>query len=143
MKRYDRSRFIAWGALPAVNAVALLIHGLGLATHGTGGAGRSLPALVVMTGVCLLIALAAMVKRGRDVGWPVWVTVVVFWLSLGTGPGVLIVLGYLAFAKARPPVAADAAEPPSPPPAGAATWFFALLNLLWPWGVLAVLARLL
>jgi len=57
MQRYDRSRFLAFGALPAVNVVGLLIYGLGLATHGTGGAGRSLPALVVIAAVCLLTAM--------------------------------------------------------------------------------------
>src|SRR5215218_709011 len=71
MRRYDRSRFLAFGALPVANVAGLLIYGLALATHGTGGAGRSLPALVVIAAVCLLSAMAAAIKRGRDAGWPV------------------------------------------------------------------------
>jgi hypothetical protein len=32
MRRYDRSRFLAFGVLPAANAVGLLLYRLGLAT---------------------------------------------------------------------------------------------------------------
>jgi len=140
MQRYDRSRFLAFGALPAVNVVGLLIYGLGLATHGTGGAGRSLPALVVIAAVCLLTAMVAVIKRGRDVGWPPWVTMVVSWVALGMGPVLLILMGYFVFAK--PQEKADEYGPPATP-ATAATWIWAFLNLLWPWVLLAVLARIL
>ena len=140
MQRYDRSRFLAFGALPAVNVVGLLIYGLGLATHGTGGAGRALPALVVIAAVCLLTAMAAVIKRGRDVGWPAWVTMVVSWVALGMGPVLLILMGYFVFAK--PQEKADEYGPPATP-ATAATWIWAFLNLLWPWVLLAVLARIL
>jgi multisubunit Na+/H+ antiporter MnhB subunit len=140
MRRYDRSRFLAFGALPLANVAGLLIYGLALTTHGTGGAGRSLPALVVIAAVCLLIAMAAAIKRGRDVGWPVWLTAVAFWAALGMGPALLLLIGYFAFAKS--PAKADELGPPATPPT-AATWAWAISNLLWPWVVLAVLAKIL
>lgn len=140
MKRYDRSRFLAFGVLPAANAVGLLLHGLGLATHGTGGAGRSLPALVVLAGICLLTALLAAVKRGRDIGWATWMTTVIFWVTLGMGPVLLGLIGYLGFAQATEQ--ADRFGPPASP-ATASTWVLASMNLLWPWAALAVLAKVL
>ncbi|MBT9458087.1 MAG: hypothetical protein IV097_15825 [Burkholderiaceae bacterium] len=121
-------------------ALALLIHGIGLSTHGTGGAAASLPALVVLAAVCLLMAMAAALKRGRDLGWPAWQTVLGFWICLGLGPLLLVLVGYLAGAKTKP--RADAFEP-APPPAGIGTWLLALLNLLWPWAVLGMLAAVL
>lgn len=138
MLRYDRSRFLAFGVLQALNAIGLLLYGLGLATHGTGGAGRSLPVLIVLAVVCLLMALVAAVRRGRDVGWPAWMTVVAFWLSLVVAPVLLGLIAYFAFAKPRPK--ADTFGSPAPP-ATMTTWVWALMNLLWPWLVLGVLAR--
>jgi len=140
MQRYDGSRFLAFGVLPAANTIALLLYGLDLATSGSGGAGRSLPVLIVLALVCLLTALLATVKRGRDIGWAAWVTVVLFWVTLGMGPILLVLVGYLAFAKTG---AQGDRYGPSPGPATTSTWVWALINLLWPWAVLAVLARLL
>ncbi len=140
MQRYDRSRFLAFGVLPAANTVGLLLYGLGLATHGTGGAGRSLPALVVLAVICLLIALVATVKRGRDIGWATWMTIVIFWVTLGMGPVLLVLIGYFAFAQTREQ--ADRFGPPATP-ATTSTWVWALMNLLWPWVVLAILAKVL
>lgn len=140
MPRYDRSRFIAFGVLPAVNAAGLLLYGLGLATHVTGGAEQSLPALIVIAGVCLLTALAAIIRRGRDVGWPGWLTVLVFWVSLALGPVVLALIGYLAFAQSA--ATADKFGEPATP-ATLATWIWAFMNLLWPWAALAILSRVL
>ena len=140
MKRYDRSRFLAFGVLPAANAVGLLLYGLGLATHGTGGAGRSLPALLVLAGICLLTALLAAIKRGRDIGWAAWMTTVIFWVTLGMGPVLLGFIGYLAFSKSTGH--ADRFGLPASP-ATASTWVWASMNLLWPWAALAILARVL
>jgi hypothetical protein len=137
MQRYDRSRFLAFGALPALNTLGLLLYGLELSTVGTGGAGRSLPALIGMAGVCLLVALAATIKRGRDIGWPAWQTIVLFWLGSFILP---ILIGYFSFAKTK-----EAADQfgPAPPDAGVTTWLWAVLNLLWPWMLLAILAKVL
>ena len=138
MRRYDRSRFIAFGVLPALNAAALLLYGLALATGGGGGSEQAVPALIAMAAVCLLTAMWAAIKRGRDLGWPWWATLLGFWFSVGLGPVVLLLVGYLAFAKSSPNVQ----EPDGPPsPAAAATWFWAAVNLGWPWVAMAVLAK--
>ncbi len=131
MLRYDRRRFAAFGLLPCLNIVVLLIYGLGLSTHGTGSAAASLPTLIVVAALSLLSTLGAVIKRGRDIGFPAWATVVAFWVMLGTG----LILGgiaYLAFAKAKP--GADRFGPPASAAPGT-LWFWALLNLGWPWVV--------
>ena len=140
MHRYSRSHFLAFGVLPALNALALLIYGLGLATHGTGGAGRSLPALIGFAAICLLTAMVAAVKRGRDLGWAAWMTLLLFWVALGLGPLVLVLIAYLSTKRNI-----DAAEPYGPPPSPATwiTWVWALINLAWPWMALAVLSKVL
>lgn len=138
MRRYDRSRFIAFGVLPAVNVVALLLYGLALATGSGSGSEQAVPALIAMAAVCLLTAMWAAIKRGHDLGWPWWATLIGFWFSVGLGPVVLLLVGYLAFAKSN--ASAQAPEAP-PPPATAATWFWAAVNLGWPWVAMAVLAK--
>jgi hypothetical protein len=140
MQRYDRSRFVAFGVLPILNLLGLLLYGLMLSTSSTGGAGRSIPTLLVIAGICALIALAATIKRGRDIGWPAWQTAILFWVTLSLGPAVLALLGYFAFAK--PKEQADRFGLP-PSPATLITWYWAVLNLLWPWMVLTVLSKVL
>lgn len=135
MQRYDRSHFFAFGVLPALNTAGLLLQGLALSTSSMGGAERPIPALLMMAGVSLLIASAATIKRGRDIGWPAWQTIVLFWLGSFLLP---LLIGYFAFAKTK-----EQAERFGPPakPATVITWGYAMLNLLWPWMVLAVLAK--
>ena len=137
MRRYDRSYFFAFGVLPAVNTLGLLLYGLGLSTHGSGGAARSLPAILVLAAVCLLITMMAVIKRGRDLAWPTWQTLVVFWLTSGMGPVLLVLIAYFAFAK--PKLKAIEFGPPATP-ATVTTWIWALLNLIWPWMISTVLA---
>jgi uncharacterized membrane protein YhaH (DUF805 family) len=138
MRRYDRSRFIAFGVLPALNVVALLLYGLALATGSGRGSEQAVPALIAMAAVCLLTAMWAAIKRGRDLGWPWWATLLGFWLSVGLGPVVLLLVGYLALAKSNP---SPQQRQDPPPRADAATWFWAAMNLGWPWLALAVLAK--
>lgn len=140
MRRYTRSRFAAFGLLPVGNVLALLLYGLVLSTKVSGGGAAPLPAVIVLAVVFLLIAMAAAIKRGRDLGWPAWLTVLGFWICLGLGPLLLVLVGYLAFAKTK--AQADAFEP-APPPATLVTWIFALMNLIWPWAVLGVLSAVL
>lgn len=140
MNRYDRTHFFAFGVLPTLNSVAMLIYGLGLATHGTGGEGRSIPALLVLVAINGLLAITAAVKRGRDLGWSAWITVLGFWFSLALGPVLLILLGYLMFAKTKPN--AESFGPPATP-ATIVTWYWAIMNLIWPWFALAFLGKLL
>lgn len=140
MRRYDRTHFVAFGVLPVLNTVAMLIYGLDLATGGAGGAERSIPALLVLALVSAVVALVAAVKRGRDLGWSPWITVVGFWLTLAMGPVLIVLMIYLVFAKTK--TAADVFGPPATP-ATAITWYWALMNLIWPWIVLAFLSKLL
>ncbi len=139
MKRFDRTRFFAYGVMTAVNAVALALYTLDLATRGRGGAAHAQPVLMVLVGACLIGAMIAAVLRGRDLGRPAWQIVVGFWLSLGTGPIVLLFLGYLAWAKGE--VGPNAYGPP-PVPAGFVTWLQAVLLLVAPWLVFLVASRL-
>ncbi len=140
MQRYDRSRFFAFGVLPILNLLGLLLYGLMLSTSSTGGAERPIPVLLVIAGICALIALAATIKRGRDIGWPAWQTAVLFWITLSFGPLILGLIGYFAFAK--PKEQAERFGLPANPP-NAITWGWAVLNLLWPWMLLAVLSKVL
>jgi hypothetical protein len=139
MQRFDRSRFVAFGVLPAINALALLLHGLALSTHGTGGSGRAVPAIAVLAIICLLFTLGSAIKRGRDLGWHAGLTLLAFWFSLALGPGVFLFVGYLAFAKSK--AKGDEFGPPSSQ-SNLGTWLWSFLNLLWPWFVAISAARL-
>lgn len=138
MRRHDRTRFVAFGLLPLLNVVALLLHGLGLATHGRGGAAASLPLLVVLAILVLLTLPWAAVRRGRDLGWPAVASLAACVGGLMLGPTLLLLAGYLAFAKGQPD--GNAFGPP-PPPATLPLWVGALAWLLLPWAILAVAAR--
>lgn len=139
MKRFDRPRFVAYGVMTAINAIALALYALGLATHGQGGAANAQPVLFVLIGLSLIGAFFASVLRGHDLGRPWWQIFLGFWLSLGTGPVVLVFLGYLAWARGE---AGPNAYGPPPAPAGMATWLQALLMIAAPWLLFAVAARL-
>lgn len=138
MQRYDRSRFLAFGVLPALNALGLLLYGLGLATRG--GGEQSVPALLVIAALCLLVAMVATIRRGRDIGWSGWITALLFWAAVSLGPALLILIAYFVFARRKND--GDRFGPP-PAPAGVITWTWAVLNLLWPWMALAVLSKVL
>jgi uncharacterized membrane protein YhaH (DUF805 family) len=139
MKRFDRARFFAYGVMIAVNAVALALYALDLATSGRGGAANAQPVLLVLIGVCLIGAMIAAVLRGYDLGRPAWQIVLGFWLSLGTGPVVLLFIGYLAWARGD---AGPNAHGPQPAPAGFLTWLQTALMLAAPWLLFLVAARL-
>jgi hypothetical protein len=95
MLRYGRSRFFVFGVVPALNAIALLLYGLGLATHGSGGSEKAVPLLIVLAGACLLAMCVATVRRGRDLGWKaaawVWTAVAVaaLWFAAVTAARLL------------------------------------------------------
>lgn len=136
--RYDRGRFFAFGVLSIVNVLALLLYGLDLATRGSGGAGDSLPVLIVLAGLWLLVALHAAVRRGRDMEWSALQTVAIFVVALGFGPFVLVLIAYLALAKTG--VVPNKFGPPASPPS-ITTWLAALMLQSVPWWVLAIAAR--
>lgn len=139
MSRFDRTRFVAFGVSTELNAVALALYTLGLATHGVGRAANAQPVLFVLIAVCLLGAMYASIKRGHDVGRPGWQIVLAFWIAFGGGPLLLALIGYLAFAKGN---AGDNAYGPPPQPTTAATWFWAAIALAAPWITFAIAARL-
>ena len=139
MSRFDRTRFVAFGISSALNAIALALYALGLATHGIGGAANAQPVLFVLIGVCLLGAMYTFIKRGHDIGRPGWQIVLAFWIALGGGPLLLVLIGYLALAKGT---AGDNAYGPPPQPMTAATWFWAAVALAAPWMAFAIAARL-
>lgn len=139
MRRYNRSRFFAFGLLQAFNALAMLLYGLGLATHGRGGSERSLPLLIGLVAACLLALGLAAVKRGRDLGWPAALTVLVLLVGAGLGPFTLVLLGY--FTLARGAVADNAYGPPGAP-MNALAGFWAVIALVVPWIMLGIAARL-
>lgn len=140
MHRHHRGHFVAFGLLPVLNAVALLIQGLNLSTHGTGNTGRSLVVILVAAAVSLLCAAVSAVKRGRDLGYPALTTSLAILASLMLGPVFLVLLVYLAFAKK----AAD----PAPSAAGAPMarmgiqWLWAPVLLVAPWMALVVASAL-
>jgi uncharacterized membrane protein YhaH (DUF805 family) len=139
MKRFDRARFFAYGVMTAVNTIALALYALDLATSGRGSAANAQPVLFVLIGVCLIGAMIASVLRGYDLGRPAWQIVLGFWLSLGTGPVVLLFIGYLAWARGD---AGPNAHGSRPAPAGFVTWLQAALILVAPWLLFMVAARL-
>ncbi len=138
MKRLDRARFFAYGVLTAVNAIVLALYALDLATRGRGSANAQ-TVLLVLIGLCLIGALIVSVQRGHDLGRPAWQIVLGFWLSLATGPVVLLFIGYLAWARGE---AGPNAYGPPPAPAGFVTGLQAVLMQAAPWFVLLFAARL-
>jgi hypothetical protein len=140
MQRHDRTRFIAFGILPLLNIVALLLYGLDLSTRGRGGAAASLPLLLGLAAGLVVVVLWAVIKRGHDRDWAAWRSLATCVGGIMFGPAVLLVAGYLAWVPSP-------AEPnhfgPPPPPAGLATWLAGGVVLVSPWAVLAVAAQLL
>lgn len=139
MHRHHRGHFFAFGLLPVLNAVALLIQGLNLSTHGMGNTGRSLVVILVAAGVSLLCAAVSAVKRGRDLGYPTLTASLAILASLMLGPVFLVLLVYLAFAKAADPAAAPAGAPVA---SMGIHWLWAPVLLLAPWMALLVASAL-
>ncbi len=139
--RYDRTRFLLFGLLPAINALGLALYALGLATRGAYvGAERPVPAILVIAAAILVLATVATVRRGRDLGLPAALSVLIFWLTLGLGPVFLLTVGAYSFIRAQK--SADRYGPPCPP-ATVLTGVWTIVNLVWPWALLAVLGRML
>lgn len=143
MRRFDRFRFVAFGLVSLINVLGLLLHGLNISTAGASGLLRgsesTLPAVLLVAAACLGVAAMAAVRRGRDLGWPALVTLAFCVVGLSTGPGVLLLALYLAFARGKP--GADAFGAPAPA-VGLSTGVFALANLVGPWMAALVLGRI-
>lgn len=139
MHRHHRGHFVAFGLLPVLNAVALLIQGLNLSTHGMGNTGRSLVVILVAAAVSLLCATVSAVKRGRDLGYPTLTTSLAIVASLMLGPVFLVLLVYLAFAKAADPAPSAAGAPVA---SMGIQWLWAPVLLVAPWMALLVASAL-
>jgi hypothetical protein len=139
MSRHSRAEFLAFGVLPTLNALAMLIHGLNISTRGSYGESETIPVLLGLAAASLLQAAVSAVRRGRDIGWPAKLTIPAFVIALGLGPVVLVPVGILAFAHERP-----GAVELGPPPAGMTISRIALafVLLVMPWFLLLFLARL-
>lgn len=137
MHRHHRGHFVAFALLPVLNVAALLIQGLNLSTHGMGNTGRSLVVILVAAAVSLLCAAVSAVKRGRDLGYPALTTSLAILVSLMLGPAFLVLLVYLAFAKAADPAPADA-----PVASMGIQWLWAPVLLVAPWMALVVASAL-
>jgi hypothetical protein len=133
MLRHDRARFVAFGLLPLVNVVALLIYGLYAATGGSSREGRVIPALLVIAAVLLPCSMGSAIKRGRDLGFRALITLLAFLVAFTFAPAVLFLLGYMALA--RPKLQDNPFGPPAPA-AGLGLWPLALLWWALPWVLL-------
>lgn len=136
MRRYNRAQFVAFGLLNLLNAAGLLLYGLGLSTHGSDGAERSVPALIAIAGLIFLGAFVAAIKRGHDIGWSGWLTGIGFWFSVSLGPALLILAGYFAMKGGEPEANAYGAPPR---PGGIVIWLQAIPILICPWLALAMI----
>jgi uncharacterized membrane protein YhaH (DUF805 family) len=139
MLRYSRLRFFVFGVVPALNAIALLLFGLGLATNGAHGTERAVPLLIVLAGACLLATCVAVVKRGRDFGWKASASLAGLVLSVGLVPLVFVFIGYLTFAQGN--TEANAFGPVAPR-ISATGWALSVATTLIPWFVGVSAARL-
>ena len=139
MLRSSRTHFFLFGMVPLLNALALLLYGLNLATSGSGGTERAVPVLLVLAAAGLLALGVAVVKRGRDLGWKALASLAGLVLSAGLGPMVLVFLGYLLFKTGQP--GDNAYGPPASAPALAA-WVWSFVALVLPWFVAVTAARL-
>lgn len=140
MLRYGRDRYLLYGVLQAVNAIALLLFGLQVSTAGGPGSGNSIPVLVGLVALCLLVVAVASVKRGRDLGLQAWITGVLLVVSLATGLLFLALLAYLALARGQ---AGSNALGPNPPALDVLGLGWGLMALIYPWVVVLLLERLL
>ncbi|MCZ8253308.1 MAG: DUF805 domain-containing protein [Hylemonella sp.] len=139
MLRSSRLHFLLLGVIPALNALALLLYGLHLATSGSGGTERAVPLLLVLAAAGGLALCVAVVRRGRDLGWKTWGSLAGLVLSAGLGPLILLYLGYLLFKSGQP---GDNAWGPPAPAVTLAVWLWALVALVLPWFVAVMAARL-
>lgn len=138
--RYDRTRYIALGLLPILNAVWLPLYTLGIVSFGHALSGSAwAPALLVMMALSVLIAMPAIVRRGRDLGWRGGKGTLAFVAGWLLPPVALGLLLYLAFAPSNP---AGDRFGPAPGPAPLLVWVRAIVILALPWAVIGVLNAL-
>lgn len=99
--RDTRLQFIAFGLLPALNALALFIHSIFIVTGTTGGAGAALVVTLLALLVMLIAVVLAGVRRARDLGWSGTTTTVVFGLAFLLVMPIPLLLAWLCFAPGK------------------------------------------
>jgi uncharacterized membrane protein YhaH (DUF805 family) len=136
MYRHTRGQFVAFGLLPLLNTLGLLLRGLDLSTRGSGNTGTSLVVILVAGLVLLACALASAVKRGRDLGYKTHHAILALAASLAFAPLFLVLLAYLCVArtKASATPVADQME------SMGARWLWAPVLLISPWMALLVVS---
>lgn len=138
--RYDRTRFIALGLLPLLNALLLPLSTLFMVRYGHALAGQDwVPVIGVAMLTSVAIALRAMVRRGRDLGWTRRGGAIAFTAGWLLPPATLGLLLYLASAKAK--AAADRFGP-APGPASPLVWIASIVVVATPYAAIAVLNTL-
>lgn len=133
MLRFDRLRFVALGIPSLLNA--FLVPGSALA-NGPSPGQDGFPTYVILGVACLVIAVACIVKRGRDLGWSPATTLVGGAASIALMPACVVGLAALAFAGSHDRVHGYG-PPPAPPTAE--IWLGATVMATWPWAVLHLL----
>lgn len=132
--RDTRLQFIAFGLLPALNALALFIHSIFIVTGTTGGAGAALVVTLLAVAVMAVAVVLAGVRRARDLGWSGTTTTVVFALSILLVMPIPLLLAWLCFAPGK-----GGAEPE---PTGVARVLRLVLLLVMPWMLILVAREL-
>lgn len=138
MQRHDRTRYIAFGLASALNALALLLHGLDLATRGGGPTGAVLLFIIILAGLALLFSVGAAAKRGRDLGWSAWVSVGGSLAAITFIAPYLLLMLYFSATKGQP---GRNAHGDPPPPATFFTWLLALFWIAVPWIALSIATK--
>lgn len=143
MHRYSRIEFFAFGLMPKVNVVALLIRGLYISTSGNYGEGKTIPILVLVAGLILLGSMVAAVKRAYDLDVSAKVSVPVLIVSIGVTLLLPIIVVALCFLKGKPTPDEENSFGPPPREMNVLRWVWACVALVIPWVLLFVLARVL
>lgn len=128
--RDTRLQFIAFGLLPALNALALFIHSIFIVTGTTGGVGLALAVTLLAVLVMVIAVVLAAVRRARDLAWSGATTTVVLGLSILLVMPIPLLLAWLCLAPGK---GGDLPEP-----TGVARVLRLVLLLVMPWMLILV-----
>lgn len=135
--RHDRTRFALLGLPFLLNFPALALFALNATTSGRGSCAFGLS--LILMGVCLVLSVPFIIKRGRDLGQPAKGTLAFWLLGYAFPPLWLGLVGAYTF-KCTSPKAEELG--PTPPPPGVGIVPLAMLAYAWPWMLLALWCRL-
>jgi len=138
MHQHTRGQFVAFGLLPLLNTLGLLLQGLDLSTRGSSRTGTSLVVILIAGLVLLACALTSAVKRSRDLGYQTHHAILGLAASLAFAPLFLVLVGYLCLARGKAP----ASPTPGKLESMGARWLWAPVLLISPWMALLVVSAL-